>query len=157
LGRYSPNKQRAALKKLATALNSSSTALRIDECGDPRINGAHGYVYAICGTLDEPKAPGFQLYLDSATPRAWTAAKKVIIPFANVLSDGDTEGMFVMHRLPSDAEAKVIRSYLGIRKRRCLSDDARAASVERLAAARASINRVAQAQRSAKTTAEAHS
>ena len=80
---YPTNKQRAALKKLATALNSSPTALRIDECGDPRINGSQGHVYAV------PK--GYQLFVMTETARQWTAAKKALA-FSSIWNDGDEEG-----------------------------------------------------------------
>lgn len=143
---YPPNKQRAALKKLAAALNSSSTALRIDECGDPRINGSQGHFYAVPG--------GFQLFVMTETPRQWTAAKKALA-FASIWNDGDEEGSLILNRLPSASEAEVIRRYVGIRKRRSMSDEARAASVTRLEAARASIKTPAQAQGLAKTAAEA--
>jgi hypothetical protein len=139
---YPPTKQRAALKKLAAALNFSSTALRIDECGDPRINGSHGHVYAV------PK--GYQMFVMTETTRQWTAAKKAL-SFASTWNDGDEEGSLILDRLPSASEAEAIRRYVGIRKRRSMSDEARAASVARLAP----YNRGSQAQGPAKTTAEA--
>jgi hypothetical protein len=140
--RYPPNKQREALKKLATALNSSSTALRIDECGDPRINGAHGHVYAV--------PSGYQMFVMTETPRQWSSAKKAL-GFAKVCNDGDTVGALILPRLPSPAEAALIRQYLGIRKRRIITEEAKAAAVARLAP----YNRGSQTQGSAKTTAEA--
>jgi hypothetical protein len=140
---YPPAKQRAALKKLATAITSSSDALRIDECGDPRINGAHGHVYA---------APeGFQFFVITETARAWTAAKKAL-GFAKVCNDGDEEGAFILDRLPTATEAETIRRYVGIRKRRHLSEGAKAALVGRLKSPVAGTSR---APGSAKTTAEA--
>jgi hypothetical protein len=123
--KFPPTTQRAALKKLAAALDCSSTSLKTDECDDPQIVGKHGHVYA---TPD-----GFQLFVTTETARQWTAAKKAL-QFAEVANDGDTEGAFVLHRLPTPTEAKAIRSYLGIRQRRHLSDDARAALVGRLVA-----------------------
>jgi hypothetical protein len=114
---FTPVKQRAALKKLATAITSSSTALRIDECGDPRINGAHGHVYAT--------PEGFQLFVMTETARAWTAAKKAL-GFAKVCNDGDEEGAFILDRLPSPSEAITIRRYLEIPKRREVSEETKA-------------------------------
>jgi hypothetical protein len=38
--------------------------------------------------------------------------------FAKVTQDGDTDGCIFMDRLPTTAEAKVIRSRLGIPKKR---------------------------------------
>ena len=52
---------------------------------------------------------------------AWTWAKKKM-PFAQVAQDGDAEGVLRMSRLPTRAEADAIRSYLGIAKRRVLSE-----------------------------------
>jgi hypothetical protein len=46
---------------------------------------------------------------------AWTWAKKRLA-FAEVTQDGDTEGCFRLHRLPSPDEAEAIRDILGLRK-----------------------------------------
>jgi hypothetical protein len=46
--------------------------------------------------------------------------------FAKVMQDGDIDGCMLMGRLPTKAEAKVIRSRLAIPKRRMLSDEHRA-------------------------------
>jgi hypothetical protein len=39
-------------------------------------------------------------------------------PFCRLTQDGDSEGCLHLARLPSSAEAELIRSALGIRKRR---------------------------------------
>jgi hypothetical protein len=143
--RYPPTKQRAALKKLAAAINSSSAALRIDECGDPRIVGSSGHVYAV------PR--GYQMFVMTETPRAWTAAKRAL-GFASICNDGDEEGALILDRLPTPAEAQVIRRYVGIRKRRTLSEEARA---DLLARFRAPIKGGSQAPELAPDHAEARS
>jgi hypothetical protein len=48
--------------------------------------------------------------------QAWTWVKKRLA-FAEVTQDGDCEGVFRLHRLPSFSEAEEIRDVLGIRKR----------------------------------------
>jgi hypothetical protein len=107
--RYPPALQREALAVFAQALGSASSALRRDECGDPRIFGKRGHVYAV--------PEGFQLYCVCESPRAWTYAKRAL-SFAEVTQDGDEEGMLIMDRLPTAEEAETIRSYLGINKAR---------------------------------------
>ena len=74
--KFPPTAQRKALLKLA-ALNSSPTALRRDECGDWRINGSSGHVYAIPsalarqGTIAQPRSgaqpsrKGFAIYVST--------------------------------------------------------------------------------------------
>ena len=106
--------QRAALVAFAEALSSASAAFRRDECGDPRINGRRGHVYAVSGN--------FQLFCVCESKKAWTWAKKAL-RFARVTQDGDDEGMLFLDRLPTPAEAIVIRDYLGIAKRPSLSQD----------------------------------
>jgi hypothetical protein len=150
--KYPPSKQRAALKKLTVALNSSSTALRVDGCGDPSIIGSHGHIYAVCGTLRWPTSPGFTFYLDAGSSRAWTAAKAAL-KFAEVDSDGDVDGWLSMYRLPTPEEATTIRRYLGIRQRRTVSDDAKDALIARL---RAPVGPPSQAQGMPSNTLELH-
>ena len=48
------------------------------------------------------------------------------MPFAIVTQDGDVDGYMFMSRMPTKAEAEVIRSRLAIPKRRTLSDEHRA-------------------------------
>jgi hypothetical protein len=114
---YPPAKQRAALLKFVSALGCREAALRRDECGDWRIEGSNGHVSAVPGTLSQPNRPGFMLYVMTASPKAWTFAKRAFA-FAKVINDGDEEGAFVMHRLPSADETGLIRRYCGIPKRR---------------------------------------
>ena len=104
---------REALLGLAGALNSAPRTLRRDECGDWRINGKSGHIYAVPG--------GFQLCCMCESALAWTWAKKKM-PFAQVAQDGDAEGVLRMSRLPTRTEADAIRSCLGIPKRRVLSE-----------------------------------
>jgi hypothetical protein len=119
-------KQRAALKKLALVINSSPKALRDDECGDPRINGSSGHIYAT------PR--GFQLCVMTETARGWTAAKKALA-FTQLANAGDTEGvLFLPSAGISPAQAKAIRSYLGIPNKREVSEETKAILRERLQA-----------------------
>jgi hypothetical protein len=84
------------------------------ECGDPRINGKRGHIYAV--------PEGFQLYYVCESRKAWTYAKRAL-SFARVTQDGDEEGMLIMDRLPTAEEAEAIRSYLGINKEREYDDE----------------------------------
>ncbi len=79
---YPPALQRPRLIALAGAL----TALRRDECGDWRITGRRGHIYAVCGARGD--------FLRESR-QAWTWAKK-LMRFCAVAQDGDTEGMLLM-------------------------------------------------------------
>jgi hypothetical protein len=114
--------QRQALLTLMPALGCSDTALRRDGCGDPVIAGKHGHIYAVCGTLDEPKKPGFMIYVSCETLKGWTYAKRAL-SFARPENDGDEEGIVFLSRLPSKSEADAIRSYCRIRKKADLSEE----------------------------------
>ncbi len=114
---FPPTAQRPRLVEFAKALGSAPRALRTDECGDPVIAGQTGHIYAICGSLDEPNRPGWQFYVGCDTGMAWTYAKRALKFAGEPTNDGDTEGMFIMHRLPSPAEAETIRRYCGTRKK----------------------------------------
>jgi len=50
-------------------------------------------------------------------PSGFRLAKRALA-FAKIVNDGDEEGAFVMHRLPTADEAGLIRRYCGIPKRR---------------------------------------
>jgi hypothetical protein len=114
--------QRPALLALAEAIKSRDAALRRDECGDWRINGRQGHIYAVPGSLDRPNTPGFLFYIASCSARAWTNSKRSLA-FADLSQNGDDEGCLFLDRLPSAAEAKVVRSRLGIAKARSMSEE----------------------------------
>ena len=110
---FPPAKQRPALLEFALAVRSRASALRRDECGDWRINGRHGHIYAV--------PEGFQLYY-SGTERTWPNVKRAL-SFARVTQDGDGEGCFILDRCPTQAEGAVIRDKLGIPKKRELGQE----------------------------------
>lgn len=114
---YPATKQRAALLGFAEALGSRAAVLGRDECGDWRINGKAGHIYAC--------PEGFQLCCLPASARAWGFAKQAMSSFARVTQDGDDEGWLVMARPPSASEAEIIRAKLGIAKKREVSDTER--------------------------------
>jgi hypothetical protein len=123
---HPPAKQRVALLGLVEALGCRDASLRKDECGDPRIVGKLGHIYAVPG--------GFQLYFRGApefeeltSSQSWTWGKKALA-FAKVTNDGDGEGMLFLDRLPTAAEAEIIRAKLVIAKKREVSE----AELERL-------------------------
>jgi hypothetical protein len=131
---YPPPKQREALLQLVAALGCRDACLRKDECGDPRIVGKLGHIYAVPGTLDRRTTPGFLIcfrgaaeFEEPASSRAWTFAKQAMA-FAEVTQDGDEEGVLFLDRLPSAGEAEIIRLKLGIAKKREMSE----AELERL-------------------------
>ena len=106
---------RADLQTLLIALDTSNRGLRCDACGDYAIHGKDGTIYAdgagylLCATAGE-------------SARRWGFIKKRLA-FCRVTQDGDDEGCLHLDRLPTEAEADVIREALGIRKRKHLRDD----------------------------------
>lgn len=122
---FPPVKQRAALLELVRVLGCRDNALRRDECGDWRIEGRAGHIYAAPGSFARPHAPGFQIYVAGST-RWWTNAKSAFRPFTDIVGDGEDEGVHVMFRLPTASEAETLRHYVGLAKKRELSDEERA-------------------------------
>jgi hypothetical protein len=101
-----------------------------DGCGDWALEGHYGQVYSVNVRLGEPD---FQIVLEGYdTARQWGFAKKSLA-FCRVTQDGDTGGVFRLERLPTSGEASVLRSVLGLGKKRELSPEQREAAVLRLA------------------------
>jgi hypothetical protein len=121
---FPPVAQRPRLLEFAIALGSRAEALRRDECGDWRIQGKSGHIYATPG--------GVQIVYSSAeeSPKAWTYARKALCAFASLSQDGEFDGALFLDRAPAEAEAAVIRDKLGIPKKRELSEDTLAAFQE---------------------------
>jgi hypothetical protein len=116
MDKYPASAQREALLALQTALGSAPRSLRRDECGDPRIEGSHGHVYAVCGLVGaKPPKPGYQMFVMGWTARGWKAAKDALPGV--VCNDGDDEGAILLDRPPTSAEAVAIRKWLGLPKR----------------------------------------
>jgi hypothetical protein len=129
--KYPPAVQRPALLKLVEALGCREAALRRDECGDWRINGKYGYIYAVPGIPwgGMEKTEGFQIYYRGAeefgepsTSRGWTFAKEAM-SFCRVTQDGDSEGLLFLDRLPTLPEAEIIRDKLWIAKKREVGEE----------------------------------
>jgi hypothetical protein len=129
---FPPAKQRPALLALRDALGCRDNALRRDECGDWRINGKQGHVYAV--------PEGFQLcYFARNGVTEWDGEgphiedylrAKRSLTFCRVAQDGTGEGIFMLDRLPEPGEAEIIRDTLVIAKKRIMSE----AELERLRA-----------------------
>jgi hypothetical protein len=104
-----------ALSSLLTALDASPLALRRDDCGDHAIKGKLGHIFA--------DGAGFLLCVSTGeSARRWTHVKRRLA-FCNVTQDGDDEGCLHLDRLPTPAEAELIREAVGIRRRRHLSPE----------------------------------
>jgi hypothetical protein len=119
----------------AEALGCRDAALRRDECGDWRITGKHGWIYAVPGVLlaGSEKTEGFLLYYSGpefiGSARGWGFAKRAFEAFGcRVTQDGEDEGVVFFDRLPTDVEAAIIRDKLWIAKKREMSE----AELERL-------------------------
>jgi hypothetical protein len=138
---YPPTAQRPALLKLAQAIGCRDNALRRDECGDWRINGGRGHIYAVPGSLARRATPGFQMFVMGWTARGWNLAKTAFAPFTEMDGDGDDEGSLFIDRLPTAQEAKIIRHWLGIAKKAEFSEEVLAQKRERALKARQQIDR----------------
>jgi hypothetical protein len=123
---YPPTVQRPALLELVKALGCRDNALRRDECGDWRIEGHSGHISAVPGSLNRPDTPGFQIYVERESVREWSYAQKALKPVADLTNNGDDDGMLFLDRLPTADEAEVIRQYVGVAKKRVLSEEERA-------------------------------
>jgi hypothetical protein len=120
-------RERAHLEQFLTALGATPRALTRDD-DDPVIDGKLGHIYA--------DGPGYLLAVVAKderdqSPRRWTNVKNRL-DFCAVLVDGYDEGLLHLGRLPTPDEAPLIREALGIRRKRQLSDEAKAALIERL-------------------------
>jgi hypothetical protein len=122
-----PNNRERLLVFLA-ALDASPVALRRDlhrdegHKGDYSIQGKWGHIYI--------HGAGFLLCITAKderdqSPRRWTSIKRRL-EFCRITQDGDDEGCLHLDRLPTPAQADLVRQALGIRKRRTLTEDGRA-------------------------------
>jgi hypothetical protein len=115
------DEDKAQLLRLIDALGAPERALRLDECEAWRIQGSRGHIY---GWGD---GQAWVMYCCCRSPRGWTSTKKRLAGFSTITQDGDGEGCLKLDRLPTAAEAVIIRDVLGIRKRMALSDNQREA------------------------------
>jgi hypothetical protein len=131
--------QRAQLESFHCTINARPSTLRRDDCGDPVILGSRGHVIAVPGLpWRRPSKPGWSLFVSTESGTAWTYAKRAL-KFADVVQDGDEEGILSMERLPTIDEAKAIRRYLGIPKKAQLSEETLAIRRVALVSARAKL------------------
>jgi hypothetical protein len=119
---------RERLQILLDALHASPVALRRDLHRDKRgkgdygIHGEWGHIYIdgdgflLCVTAEDER---------DQSPRRWTGIKRRLA-FCRLTQDGDDEGCLHLDRLPTRAQAGLIRQALGIRKRRTLTGHSRA-------------------------------
>lgn len=114
---------RESLLAFNEAIGARRNCLRRDECGDWRISGRKGHVYA---------APeGFQIFVMGWTAKGWNAAKRDL-SFCRLCNDGEDEGAFILNRLPTKSEGEKLRHRLDLPKRREISEDQMADLRERM-------------------------
>ena len=114
------NQDKALLAELLAALNGWPSALRRDDAGLWVLRGRPG-----CSVSTWGGGKSWQLVVmpvEIISVRQWTAHKKRL-SFCELTQDDDQEGCFRLHRLPTPAEAEVIRDIIGIRKRIDLSPE----------------------------------
>jgi hypothetical protein len=105
---------RVQQKTLLAALDAWDRALRRDECGAWTISGKNGTVH----TWGDGKT--WAVYAHCSSGKQWAYSKKRM-SFCKVTQDGDDEGVFRLHQLPTPEQAEVIRDVVGIRKRMKMS------------------------------------
>jgi hypothetical protein len=94
------------------------------ECGDWQVTSKHGHVYV--------DGDGYLIAVSTGeSARRWGNVKRSL-PFCKVKQDGDDEGCLRLDRPPAPHEAIAIRDAIGIRKRRHVAEETRAALVSRL-------------------------
>ena len=97
-----------------------------DSCGHPCLIGTYGNIRV--------DGDGFGIAVLARNRRKYNSVKNKLSPFCLLAQDGDFEGVFRLAELPTKEQAKVIRSVLGLRKKREYTDEgmkARRASMER--------------------------
>jgi hypothetical protein len=113
---------RERLVAMLKALDASERCLERPVCrdwtGDWQITGTLGHIYPDAGYL-------LSVHTKEA-PRRWFNVKVRLGSFCRLTQDGDDEGCFHLDRLPTQGEAEAIRDALGIRKRRKVTEEARA-------------------------------
>jgi hypothetical protein len=127
---------RVRLQAMLAALDASSVALQRDlnrsegRKGDIGIHGRLGHIY--------PDGTGFLLCVNAKDERdqslrRWTNIKRRLA-FCRITQDGDDEGCLRLDRLPTSAEAVLIREALGIKRKRHLTPENLATLKNRLSA-----------------------
>jgi hypothetical protein len=101
--------ERAHLEALLNALDASSRALRRDGCGDWHIKGKRGHILA--------DGKGWLIVATDESIRRWTNVKRRL-SFCRITQDGDDDGCLHLDRLPSAAEAELIRDAVHVKRKR---------------------------------------
>jgi hypothetical protein len=134
---------RAQQRELLTALGAWDRALRRDECGAWAIIGSRGTIHTI------GDGQTWLVFIACRSRVHWTYTKRRLA-FCMLCQDGDDEGTLRLHRLPTDAEATLIREVLGVRKRMEFA-------AEDLVRRRASMTKLGAGKMSASTATRVHS
>jgi hypothetical protein len=93
-----------------TALDASPRAIRRDGCGDWTIRGRQGHIYA--------DGKGFLIVVSmDESVRRWHNVQKRL-SFCRVAQNGEDEGCLHLDRLPSAAEAELIRDAVRVKRKR---------------------------------------
>lgn len=125
---------RARLVRLQDALNAAKNSLRRDECGAWCIEGRCGRVY----TWGDGSS--YCVQVRSRSKRHWTATKNRLT-FCTLTQDGEEEGVFRLTALPTEEQARALRTALGLYERRAYSPETVAALAARLKQNRARYDR----------------
>ena len=118
---YPSKTQALALKSLMLDMGASRVTYGLDECGDPKLQGTWGRVYAV--------PEGFQVVVYCDSVRQWSHLK-VKLPFGKVTADCDREGLISVPNSITSEEAQRLRQVLGIRKAKVYSEEGRLACLK---------------------------
>jgi len=127
---------RAQQRELLTALGAGGRALRRDDSGAWAIIGSRGTIH----TFGDGQT--WLVFIRCRSRLHWTYTKQRLA-FCTLCQDGDDEGTLRLHRLPTAAEATLIRDILGIRKRMEFAPEdleRRRASMTKLGAGKKSVS-----------------
>jgi hypothetical protein len=124
-----PMHERAHLETVLNGLDATPRALRRDACGDWHIKGKHGHILA--------DGSGYLIVVETdESSRRWNNVKQRL-SFCRVAQDGDDKGCLHLDRLPTAAEAELIRDAIRVKRKRHLSPEALEQATLALARARA--------------------
>ena len=113
---------KALLELAREALDISSSALRLDECGLWHLRGKRGRI------ATRADGQGYLLAIYERSRKGWTFAKRRLA-FAKVTQDADGEGVLRFKLPVTEAQVSEVRELAGLHRQ--WSEEARAALSER--------------------------
>ena len=114
MDKFPPARQRPILLDLVEKMKISARQLQRDECGDWRVEGRYGFVYA--------DLAGLRFVIEGWATKGWNKAKSAMAAFATIAQDGEDEGILLLARAPTEGECDAIRKWVGLKRRREMTE-----------------------------------